>query len=313
MSTQAIRNIIISQVSFSISRGREQIEEEGRKKIDELKDEIPSSHEEIITRLKADINLNTCSEKGKEKFDKKLNNELKKLQQIEKPLISSQKKLTKIHDNLSDIINERGPTGVINALVNTLKPVSEALKFAVSVSPIALATQISFPGSGGPVNGLIIAQLIDKIDLGKAKIREISSVISSIPNMLNFYKKQAQETIDKITPLNNKIQELLDQINKFKLIILTLKLQFEKDCADEMSLGNTGTSNTGDPGNTTGINSNNFQTPSIDDIKAIAEALYGNILDDLINQGNTKAIERIYTITKELTEGYNISFKVIKI
>ena len=71
MSTQAIRNIIISQVSFSISRGREQIEEEGRKKIDELKDEIPSSHEEIITRLKADINLNTCSEKGKEKFDKK--------------------------------------------------------------------------------------------------------------------------------------------------------------------------------------------------------------------------------------------------
>ena len=53
--------------------------------------------------------------------------------------------------------------------------------------------------------------------------------------------------------------------------------------------------------------------PSIDDIKNIAEELYGNILDDLINKGNTKAIERIYTITKELTEGYNISFKVIKI
>ena len=62
-----------------------------------------------------------------------------------------------------------------------------------------------------------------------------------------------------------------------------------------------------------GLNPNNFSSPSIDDIKNIAEELYGNILDDLINKGNTKAIERIYTITKELTEGYNISFKVIKI
>ena len=225
----------------------------------------------------------------------------------------SQNKITKINDKLSDIINERGPTGVINSLANALKPISEALKYVISAAPIALATQISFPGTGGPVNGLIIAQLIDKIDLGKGKIREISTTISSIPNMLNFYKNQAKEITDKITELNTKIQDLLDEINKFKLIILTLKLQFEKDCADEISSGNTGISNTGDPGNTTGINPNNFQNPSIDDIKAIAETLYGNILDDLINQGNTKAIERIYTITKELTEGYNISFKVIKI
>ena len=313
MSTQSIRNIIINQISSRVSRGREQIEEESRKKIDELKDEIPSSSEEIITKLKADINLNTCSKNGKNKFDKKLNNELKKLQQIEKPLTLSQKKITSLNEKLSDIIYEKGPTGLIINLANALEPISEALRYVIAAAPIALASQVSLPGTGGPVNGLLIAQLIDKIDLGKAKIREISALIKSIPNMLNFYKNQAQEIIDKITILNTKIQESLDEINKFKLIILTLKLQFEKDCADEISSGNTGTSNTGDPGNTTGINPNNFQTPTIDDIKTIAETLYGNILDDLIKQGNTKAIERIHTITKELTEGYNISFKVIKI
>jgi|TARA_R110001583_G_scaffold16251_2_gene66585 hypothetical protein len=313
MSTQSIRSIITNQVSLAISRGRDQIEEEGRKKMDELKDEIPSGPEEIVENLKADINLNTCSKKGKDKFDQKVNNELNKLQQIEKPLILSQKKITRINDNLSDIINEKGAVGVINTLSDALKPISEALKYVISVSPIALASQMSLPGTGGPVNGLIIAQLIDKIDFGKAKIREISGLISSIPNMLTFYKNQAQEVVDKTQILNAKVQELLDTINKYKLIILTLKLQFEKNCTDEMSSGNTGTSNTGDPGNTTGINSNNFQSPSIDDIKEIAETLYGNILDDLINKGNTKAVERIYTITKELTEGYNISFKVIKI
>ena len=36
MSTQSIRSIITNQVSRVISNGKDQIEEEGRKKIDEL-------------------------------------------------------------------------------------------------------------------------------------------------------------------------------------------------------------------------------------------------------------------------------------
>tara|TARA_B110000977_G_C11009455_1_gene467054 strand:+ start:130 stop:1068 length:939 start_codon:yes stop_codon:yes gene_type:complete len=312
MSTQSIRSIITNQVSYIISSGRDQIEEEGRKKVDELKNEI-SDPQEIIEKLKANINLNTCSKEGKEKFDKKINKELNKLQQLEKPLLKSQQKLTKLYDNLSDIVNEGGAVGVINTIAETLKPITDALRKVIAVSPVALASQMSLPGTGGPVNGLIIAQLIDKIDFGKAKITEISGLINSIPNMLNFYKDQAQEIVDKILILKNKIQELENKISKLKLFILTLKLKFEKDCADELSQGNTGNSNTGDPGNTQGINPNNFPILTIDDIKKIAEDLYGNILDDLISKGNTKAIERVYTITKELTEGYNISFKVIKI
>lgn len=313
MSTQSIRSIITNQVSRIISNGRDQIEEEGRKKMDELKNEIPASPQEIIEKLKADINEKTCSKKGKEKFDQKMNNELSKLQSLEEPLLKSQKKLTKLYDNLSDILNEEGAVGVINSIAETLKPISDALNKVIAVSPVALASQVSVPGAGGPVNGLIIAQLIDKIDFGKAKISEISGLINSIPNMLNFYKDQAQEIVDKVLILKEKIQTLEDNIVKLKLFILTLKLQFEKDCTDFNSQGNTGNQNTGQPGNTTGLNSNNFSSPSIDDIKNIAEELYGNILEDLIKQGNTKAIERIYTITKELTEGYNISFKVIKI
>jgi hypothetical protein len=312
MSTQSIRSIITNQVSQIISNGKDQIEEEGRKKIDELKNEIPTNPQEIVEKLKADINPNTCSKEGKEKFDKKINNELNKLQKLEEPLSKSQQKLTKLYDNLSDILNEGGAVGVINTISEALKPITDALNKVIAVSPAALASQVSVGGVGA-INGLIIAQLIDKIDFGKAKVREISGLINSIPNMLNFYKDQAQEVVDKILILKNKIEALENQIIKIKLFILTLKLQFEKDCADLNSQGNTGTQNTGEPGNTTGLNPNNFSSPSIDDIKNIAEELYGNILDDLIKQGNTKAIERIYTITKELTEGYNISFKVIKI
>jgi len=312
MSTQSIRSIITNQVSQIISNGKDQIEEEGRKKIDELKNEIPTNPQEIVEKLKADINPNTCSKEGKEKFDKKINNELNKLQKLEEPLSKSQQKLTKLYDNLSDILNEGGAVGVINTISEALKPITDALNKVIAVSPAALASQVSVGGVGA-INGLVIAQLIDKIDFGKAKVREISGLINSIPNMLNFYKDQAQEVVDKILILKNKIEALENQIIKIKLFILTLKLQFEKDCADLNSQGNTGTQNTGEPGNTTGLNPNNFSSPTIDDIKNIAEELYGNILDDLIKQGNTKAIERIYTITKELTEGYNISFKVIKI
>jgi len=312
MSTQSIRSIITNQVSQIISNGKDQIEEEGRKKIDELKNEIPTNPQEIVEKLKADINPNTCSKEGKEKFDKKINNELNKLQKLEEPLSKSQQKLTKLYDNLSDILNEGGAVGVINTISEALKPITDALNKVIAVSPAALASQVSVGGVGA-INGLIIAQLIDKIDFGKAKVREISGLINSIPNMLNFYKDQAQEVVDKILILKNKIEALENQIIKIKLFILTLKLQFEKDCADLNSQGNTGTQNTGQPGNTTGLNPNNFASPSLDDIKALSEELYGNILDDLIKQGNTKAIERIYTITKELTEGYNISFKVIKI
>lgn len=312
MSTQSIRSIITNQVSRIISDGRDQIEEEGKKKIDELKNEIPTNPQEIVEKLKANINPNTCSKEGKEKFDKKLNNELNKLQKLEEPLSKSQQKLTKLYDNLSDILDEGGAVGVINSVSKALKPITDALNKVIAVSPAALASQVSVGGVGA-INGLVIAQLIDKIDFGKAKVREISGLINSIPNMLNFYKDQAQEVVDKILILKNKIEALENQIIKIKLFILTLKLQFEKDCADLNSQGNTGTQNTGEPGNTTGLNSNNFSSPTIDDIKNIAEELYGNILDDLIKQGNTKAIERIYTITKELTEGYNISFKVIKI
>ena len=309
MSTQSIRNIITNQVSQIISNGKDQIEEEGRKKIDELENEIPSNPQEIIEKLKANINPKTCSKEGKAKFDRKMNNELNKLQKLEKPLIKSQQKLTKLYDKLSDILNENGAVGVINSISKALKPITEALNKVIAISPIALASQMSLPGLGGPVNGLIIAQLIEKINFAKAKVSEMSGLVNSIPNMLNFYKDQAQEVVDKILILRTKITILENQISKLKLFILTLKLQFEKDCADEMSQGNTGSSNTGnsDPQNDLSFNS------TLNDIKEISERLYGNILDDLLSQGNTKAIEKIHTITKELTEGYNISFKVIKI
>ena len=70
MSTQAIRNIINTQVDSVLVRGEAQIRAEGKKKQQELEEKIPTP-QEIIEKLKAEISKYACSEKGKAKFQKK--------------------------------------------------------------------------------------------------------------------------------------------------------------------------------------------------------------------------------------------------
>ena len=70
MSNRAIRNIIRISISRILPEAKKKLEEEGRKKIDEIMSEI-SSPSEIQKLLGADIDDDSCSLEGRDKFHEK--------------------------------------------------------------------------------------------------------------------------------------------------------------------------------------------------------------------------------------------------
>ena len=113
MSTQLIRNIVLNKLDPIISRSRDSAREEGRKKIQELKSKIPTP-EDLTKKLSSEINNNTCSEKGQEIFNKKLDISHKKILRVKKQVDRSINKLTKNQEKLNEIINNNGPVKTIN-------------------------------------------------------------------------------------------------------------------------------------------------------------------------------------------------------
>jgi len=310
MSTQSVRNIINNQIDSLIEKARVKVEEEGKKQVTKFKEKIPTP-KELVEKLKADINPDTCSKEGKEKFNKKIDKELDKLKRIEDILNKSNNKLQGTHQDLTDLIENNGVVKTINGITDALKPITDSLKNVIAVSPAALMSQMSLPVTGGPVSGLAIKQLSDAIDFAKALIAEFVGLVDSIPLMLNFYQNQAKEIVNKLNKIMAKIADLLDKIQKLKLYMLSLKIQFEADCAELLASGNSGGIPT--TGITPPLTSDQIYQQSLDELKIVIQQLYDDTLADLIIQGRTKAVERIFTLTKELKEGYNISFKVIKI
>ena len=82
MASQQLKNRILSELDSLISRAKTQIKNEGKKKLQELKNEIPTP-QEIVEKLKAEINSDTCSDKGQEKFLKIYNTLNDNLTQLE--------------------------------------------------------------------------------------------------------------------------------------------------------------------------------------------------------------------------------------
>ena len=60
MSTQSARNTVRSQLDNVISRAKIRIKEEGKKKLAELKQQIPTP-QELARKLASEINGATCS------------------------------------------------------------------------------------------------------------------------------------------------------------------------------------------------------------------------------------------------------------
>ena len=100
MSTQAARNIIKSQLEQVISTAKTRIKDEGRKKLVELKQQIPTPSE-LVKKLETEINVDTCSPEGIAKFNRKFKEIEDKLKVLENISSQSYDKLTEIETKLN--------------------------------------------------------------------------------------------------------------------------------------------------------------------------------------------------------------------
>ena len=82
MATKQVRNIINSQLDFLLNRAEKEIRNESQKQLEKLKARIPSP-QSIIDDMTVDVNNDTCSIKGSEKYDKMYNLLDNKLSNIE--------------------------------------------------------------------------------------------------------------------------------------------------------------------------------------------------------------------------------------
>ena len=106
MASEKIRNIIKSKVNSAISLARRQVEQYGRGKLDEIKRQIEDP-ETLIDILTVNADANTCSDSGKDKFNKKiqfLKNRIEKFQKVIDTLIITMDNTKNKLESLIDLL-----------------------------------------------------------------------------------------------------------------------------------------------------------------------------------------------------------------
>ena len=155
MSTQSARNTVRSQLDNVISRAKIRIKEEGKKKLAELKQQIPTP-QELARKLASEINGDTCSSEGMNKYKKIYDEIVNKLTFIEGICTDALTTLTSIEEKLNSIINQvsAGPIGVLNQFVTTLSGPVQILQ-----NVIALSSLLFLVNSGPTSRGAAQAQI----------------------------------------------------------------------------------------------------------------------------------------------------------
>ena len=308
MSTQKIRNIIHNKIDLIVSQAKIEIKNLGDKKLEELKNKIPTP-KDIERKLLAEINQHTCSEKGKNRFTSISDNILKQLERIERILIRGKNKIDNLQTKLQGLVTDTGTITKIKSTLEGLTDILKVLNKIIIVSPISLAALTPVTG----ITGIGVKTLSDAIDIAKAKISEYSNLIISISANLPKYISKVINILSLITLAKSRLDLLLAAISRLKLFLLYLNQKHIENC--ELSLGGTVLNNNGTtPNQGIGtLNSNNILSAEEQQIIELIEGQYNDILTGLQAQGNSKAIETLFTLTEKYAPNYNISHKVIKI
>tara|TARA_Y100001938_G_C8031122_1_gene400702 strand:+ start:293 stop:1213 length:921 start_codon:yes stop_codon:yes gene_type:complete len=299
MATQQVRNMIRSQVDGALKRAKIELRNEAKKKINELKNQLLSP-EEIMKKLQVEINDDSCSPEGNEKFMSvynQLHDVLTNLQNIAKGALE---KIEGIELKVNPLIEAEGPLGVIRNLGTIIKDtMAPAMQLIVFAAPALLAAFV-----GPAANGPGIDQVQQKRDRAKRKVVALLALATSIPLMVMFYQNEAKKIMNKLTPIKDVIIEIDEKITELLLFMVSLLLQYEEGCND---LKNSQNASTGSL-----IPDPNGSTP-LKEYMELLKTQYSDVYNKLQEAGNEKALERIFTIKENLEEDYNISFKIINI
>ena len=306
MSTQAVRNNITTSIRRIITDVKKKALIEGKKKILELKDELLSP-ETIIRILSADINQDSCSIKGRQKFEDKVTDLLDQLNQVDEIAQSGLTMMTGLEDKIgaisskAEIPNVPNPIKGIQDITDAIKPITSILQYVIMAAPAILAAS-----TGPAANGAVIATTNNNVNLAKAKIGEFTNLFSALPRVLDSYISKADIVFDNITKIKTQIQLIVNEIDKLKAFINYLELDFLSKC-NELQL----------PINPPTPNPpiiNQIPPPlTLEQVIKDSEELYGNLLESLIAQGQTRAIRRVYALGVQLQRIKNTKVQHINI
>lgn len=342
MSTESVRNEIGNTIQKTISKAKIEIKAQGRKKVIELKQKIPSP-QEVVDELKSQLSEESCTGKGKEQFEKKIKAIQTKIDKIQKTIDKAVGKLEGVDAKLRKITDPSGVLEKINQLAQVLNPIIATLGIAVTIAKILIkiAGHIPLPpnGAGVPPGPIILAKEI--ADIAGGKIGEFSALILSLTLIVQLYTNKINKIINLIQMPLGLLKKLKAMIDKLAALLLYLKLEREAACEELLKDGNDGVTGTGlgdgsGNGNTDGsggsgawgsgglgvntIDGSNIDSladgMSLEDLIANSEALYADLLSSLQLQGTTRALEKVSRLEKETKEWvvkYNISFKIINI
>lgn len=318
MSSQAVRNNINNSIRRVISDVKQKVISEGKKKVMEMKDQLLSP-DQIIRMLSADINHGSCSEAGRNKMKEKALQLKDQLDQIDEIAQKGLTTLIGLEEKIGGISSKielppgpnvpPNPIEGIQQITSAISKVTDILQYVVMAAPAILGSQVSVPGAGGPVSGLLITNTNNKVNLAKAKIAEFTNLFSALPRLLDKYIAMADIVFDNITKIKNKIQIIVDEIAKLKAFIIYLEMDFEDKCNQLTSPTIPAVPTTTEPPILPWP-----QGPlTLADVIAQTEELYGNILEHLIARGDNKAIRRIYKLGEQFQRIKNTTVEIINI
>ena len=300
MSSQSIRNILNAQIENVLQQAQIEVKKQGRQKLEELKKKIPTP-QTLKEKLKAEINSDTCSEKGKEKFMaiyNKLNNNLVN---VESKLDLVLNKLTDLDSAVGKILGEQGPMGVIKSFGEILKGLLTPLNVIILGAPLLLAAN-----SGPTSSGAVTDQVVEGKNKAKSTLKEYQSLIASIPIIILLYINKAKRVAKNLEEAISKLTFIKDEVVKCRAYLDSLLLDFEAQCASSSSNNpNTSVDN--------GVINPPNPNVALENYIAQLQNQYNDVYNLLVEEGQDKAIERIFTITENLEKGYYIQHKVINL
>ena len=289
MATKSVRDIINNSIARLLPVVKKKVREEATKKLMELQNEIMTP-EYIAKQLQPEINAETCSDIGKEKFREKIDRMEQKLISLQDRL---QKGVTFFQDREDEIASistiaptpegKKNPIQEIQDTMNSVNPLIQTLRGIIAAAPAILAAS-----SGPTASGTTIAGTNNKVNQGKSMIKEFADLFRVVPRMLTTYQKTADSIIRMIQVPKTTINNLINQIEILKSFLIFLEMDFMNKCNNL----------TAEPNPPTG---NQPQIPpdlTLNDIIQQIQSIYGDMLDHLIAQGDKKAIERTYVLNE---------------
>ena len=292
MSTQIIRNIVNTQIDSVLSRAKQELKNEGKKKLSELQSELPTP-DDVISKLQTDKNTEACSERGLKKQDERYNKIINGLNQTQNVVKTALENLNNTEEKLKPITEEVGPIAEIRSfselLKNTFIPI---LTIAILAVPLILA---ALTGPAGHAKAADAAQ--QRRDKADSKRKEFNAIIQSIPLIIEPYKKKALKLLAILIGIKLALVALDALISKLKLFAYAKVLETTDHCNDVNNTSNDSVGNTNNP-----IVPDPNGPTELETYMSFLNDNYKDVYDKLQSSNNEKAIERIVSLKENLEE-----------